>query len=121
MGGPDLADTSRRDRRDRVTGFAADLGHALLLKGADDIVADGNDVRINRTGNPGMTVGGTGDVLAGAAGALLATQSPLAAGALAAYANGLAGDRIVDSRGYGLLASDLLPELPRALWGDRRE
>jgi NAD(P)H-hydrate epimerase len=68
-----------------------------------------------------MTVGGTGDVLAGMAGALLATQSPLDAGALAAYANGLAGDRIVDRQGYGLLASDLPSELPRSLWGGRDE
>jgi NAD(P)H-hydrate epimerase len=117
MGGPDLADADWRERRERVAAFAADLGHAVLLKGADDVIADGGDVRVNRTGNPGMTVGGTGDVLAGAAGALLATRSPLDAGALAAYANGLAGDRIVADQGYGLLASDLLAELPRALWG----
>jgi NAD(P)H-hydrate epimerase len=115
MGGPSADDW--RDRLDAVAAFASDLGHALLVKGAHDVISDGTDTRVNRTGNPGMTVGGTGDVLAGAAGALLATQTPVDAGALAAHANGLAGDRIVDRQGYGLLASDLLPELPRALWG----
>jgi hydroxyethylthiazole kinase-like uncharacterized protein yjeF len=119
MGGPSADDW--RERIDAVTAFAADLGHTLLVKGAYDVISDGTDARANRTGNPGMTVGGTGDVLAGMAGALLATQEPLDAGAIAAYANGLAGDRIVDRKGYGLLASDLLPELPAALWGGRDE
>ncbi|GAB6861797.1 NAD(P)H-hydrate dehydratase [Haloplanus litoreus] len=115
MGGPRADDW--RDRVDAVADFAAELDHTLLVKGAYDVVSDGDRSRVNRTGNPGMTVGGTGDVLAGAAGALLATQAPVDAGALAAYANGLAGDRIVDRQGYGLLASDLLPELPPSLWG----
>ncbi|WP_251328439.1 NAD(P)H-hydrate dehydratase [Haloplanus pelagicus] len=119
MGGPSADDW--RDRLDAVSDFAADLGHTLLVKGAHDVVSDGDRSRVNRTGNPGMTVGGTGDVLAGAAGALLATQDPVDAGALAAYANGLAGDRIVDRQGYGLLASDLLSDLPRSLWGGADE
>jgi NAD(P)H-hydrate epimerase len=119
MGGPSADDW--RDRLDAVTDFAADIGHTLLVKGAYDVISDGTASRANRTGNPGMTVGGTGDVLAGMAGALLSTQEPADAATLAAYANGLAGDRIVDRQGYGLLASDLLPELPRALWGGRDE
>jgi NAD(P)H-hydrate epimerase len=68
-----------------------------------------------------MTVGGTGDVLAGAAGALFATQDAPTAGAVAAYANGDAGDSVVAEAGYGLLATDLLGALPRALWGGRDE
>jgi NAD(P)H-hydrate epimerase len=119
MGGPSADDW--RERLDAVADFAADIGHTLLVKGAYDVISDGAASRANRTGNPGMTVGGTGDVLAGLAGALLSTQEPVDAGTLAAYANGLAGDRIVDRQGYGLLASDLLPELPRALWGGRDE
>jgi NAD(P)H-hydrate epimerase len=68
-----------------------------------------------------MTVGGTGDVLAGATGALLAVLSPIQAAALGAYANGLAGDRALeDTGGYGLVPTDLLDGLPAALWGDRR-
>ncbi|WP_248896265.1 NAD(P)H-hydrate dehydratase [Haloplanus halobius] len=117
MGGPDVTGADWRERLEQVAAFAADTGHALLVKGPDDVVTDGERERVSRTGNPGMTVGGTGDVLAGAAGALLASLPPVDAGSLAAYANGLAGDRIVEDRGYGLLASDLLPELPAALWG----
>jgi NAD(P)H-hydrate epimerase len=119
MGGPSADDW--RARLDAVADFAAEIGHTLLVKGAYDVISDGAESRANRTGNPGMTVGGTGDVLAGMAGALLSTQEPVDAATLAAYANGLAGDRIVDRQGYGLLASDLLPELPRALWGGADE
>lgn len=110
-----------RERADLVADFAADLGHTLLVKGRYDVVSDGEQSRLNRTGNPGMTVGGTGDVLAGAAGALMATLNPLQAGAVAAYANGLAGDDVVGDSGYGLLATDLLDALPAALRGDRDE
>ena len=117
MGGPRAADWE--DRAAAVADFAASLGHTLLVKGHYDIVSDGSTTRINRTGNPGMTVGGTGDVLAGATGALLCTQDPVPAAAMAAYANGVAGDHVVDERGYGLVASDLPERLPAALWGDR--
>ena len=113
MGGP--AAEGWRERADAVEAFAAELGHVLLLKGAYDVISDGRETRVNRTGNPGMTVGGTGDVLAGAVGALLATQEPLPAGAIGAYANGRAGDLVVEERGNGLLASDLLDRLPEAL------
>ncbi|MFB6125233.1 MAG: NAD(P)H-hydrate dehydratase [Halanaeroarchaeum sp.] len=118
MGGPRADDW--RERADLVESFAADVGHTLLVKGAYDVVSDGETTRVNRTGNPGMTVGGTGDVLAGATGAILARLEPVQAAGLGAYANGSAGDAVVEARGYGLLASDLLDELPRALWGERR-
>ncbi|MGM0398530.1 MAG: NAD(P)H-hydrate dehydratase [Halobacteriota archaeon] len=118
MGGPTADDWGTR--ADLVEEYAADLGHTLLVKGAYDVVSDGETTRVNRTGNPGMTVGGTGDVLAGATAALLAQLSPVEAASLGAFANGAAGDAVVEETGFGLLASDLLAELPRALWGDRR-
>ncbi|WP_305037571.1 NAD(P)H-hydrate dehydratase [Haloferax sp. KTX1] len=116
MGGETDADWETR--RDLVRKFAADLGHTLLVKGAYDVVSDGDAVRVNRTGNPGMTVGGTGDVLAGATGALAAVLPPLDAAAVAAYANGRAGDLAADEFGGGLVATDLLERLPAGLRGD---
>jgi NAD(P)H-hydrate epimerase len=107
-----------RERRTLVAEFAGDLGHTLLVKGAYDVVSDGQETRVNRTGNPGMTVGGTGDVLAGVTGALLCTQEPPQAAAVAAYANGRAGDLAVEETGYGLVATDLLDRVPVALWGE---
>ena len=65
-----------------------------------------------------MTVGGTGDVLAGATGALLATERPFAAACVGAYATGLAGERAAAGRDRGLAAADLLDELPAALGGE---
>lgn len=117
MGGETADDW--RERADLVEAFAADIGQTLLVKGRYDVISDGEETRVNRTGNPGMTVGGTGDVLAGAAGALASTLDPLPAAAIAAYANGAAGDDVVEQTGYGLLATDLLGALPTALWGDR--
>ncbi|NYT02681.1 MAG: NAD(P)H-hydrate dehydratase, partial [Methanosarcinales archaeon] len=54
-----------RGRRDIVKQFAASRGLVVLLKGKMDLISDGETVKGNTTGNPGMTVGGTGDVLAG--------------------------------------------------------
>jgi NAD(P)H-hydrate epimerase len=102
-----------------VASFAADLGVTLLVKGAHDVIADGHRTRRNRTGNPGMTVGGTGDVLAGATGAIACVLDPHPAASVAAHANGRAGDIVVEKRGHGLVATDLLESLPNALWPDR--
>jgi NAD(P)H-hydrate epimerase len=104
-----------RERRDLVESFAAELGHTFLVKGHDDIISDGERTRVSRTGNPGMTVGGTGDVLAGVTGALAATQEPRHAAALGAYVNGRAGDIVYEERGNGLLASDLFEAIPTAM------
>jgi NAD(P)H-hydrate epimerase len=104
-----------RERRDLVAAFAAELGHTLLVKGARDVVSDGDRTRVSRTGNPGMTVGGTGDVLAGVTGALSATLEPIHAAAVGAYVNGRAGDLVHEARGDGLVASDLLDAVPDAM------
>jgi NAD(P)H-hydrate epimerase len=104
-----------RERRDLVESFAADLGHTLLVKGAYDVISDGETTRISRTGNAGMTVGGTGDVLAGVTGALAAVQEPIDAAGIAAYVNGRAGDMAADERGNGLVATDLVDKVPDAI------
>lgn len=119
MGGETSADW--RERADLVERFAADLGHVLLVKGAYDVISDGERTRVNRTGNPGMTVGGTGDVLAGVTGALTCVLPPEHAAAVAAYANGRAGDIVVEERGFGLLATDLIDAVPYALRRDDDE
>ena len=88
----------------------------VLLKGRVDIISDGVHVKLNRTGNAGMTVGGTGDVLAGVAAAYLAKGvAPFRAGVAAAFVNGAAGDLAARERGYHLLPTDLLEHLPQAM------
>ena len=86
----------------------------LVLKGARTVVAlpDGR-ARVNPTGHPGMATGGSGDVLSGVCGALLAQGLlPGDAASTAVYAHGLAGDLEEELRGQlGLVASDLLSGL----------
>jgi len=113
MGGETADDPGERAALARA--FADEIGHTLLVKGATDAVTDGDAVRLNRTGNPGMTVGGTGDVLAGAVGALAAVTDPFEAAAIGAYVNGLAGDAAADEMGYGLVATDLIDRIPEAM------
>ncbi|RAW46200.1 bifunctional ADP-dependent NAD(P)H-hydrate dehydratase/NAD(P)H-hydrate epimerase [Halorubrum sp. 48-1-W] len=118
MGGETAADPD--ERAELVREFAAEVGHTLLVKGRYDVIAsdDGGTVRQNRTGNPGMTVGGTGDVLAGTVGALAARTGPFEAAAVGAYVNGLAGDAVAEENGHGLVATDLIDRLPHALYDE---
>lgn len=113
MGGRQVEDW--RQRMEHVESVAADLGHTLLVKGRYDILSDGETTRVNRTGNPGMTVGGTGDVLAGVTGAFAAIREPVHAAALGAYVNGRAGDIVAEQRGDGLIASELPDAIPDAM------
>ncbi len=85
-----------------------------LLKGPEDIISDGERILLNRTGNPGMTAGGTGDVLAGITGALLCTNEPVLSACCAAFINGRAGDLAFEEKGDGLLATDIIEMIPLA-------
>ena len=114
MGGPDTDDLAAV--ADEIEEFAADLGHVVLAKGANDVITDGERTRISRSGAVGMKVGGTGDTLAGIVAALLEHADPLDAAAAGAHVNGLAGERLAERQEHGFLASDLLEELPAVLW-----
>ena len=105
-----------RDRLPICKKFAAEHSCVLLLKGHDTVVTDGQRVKVNRTGNPGMATGGMGDVLSGIIGALLAqgADSFLAA-ASGAYVHGLAGDAVYKRKGFHMVASDLIEALPDVL------
>ena len=102
--------------RGRIVQSAA-AGSTILLKGPTDVISDGTRVKFNRTGTPAMTVGGTGDVLAGVTAALFCHLSAFDAATVAAYVNGMAGMAAVKATGGGLLASDLVNYIPRELFG----
>jgi hydroxyethylthiazole kinase-like uncharacterized protein yjeF len=110
-----LEDTIGRARAARKAGIHG----TIILKGHTDIITDGSRVRFNRTGDPAMTVGGTGDVLAGIAGALLCHLPAFEAACIAAYVNGRAGETAMAGRGGGLLASDIVDKIPSVLFGTR--
>jgi NAD(P)H-hydrate epimerase len=100
----------------QVQETAAKLGAVILLKGAVDVVTDGKCFKLNFTGNPGMTVGGTGDVLSGIVGAFLSQKvDPFEAAVAGAFVNGAAGDFVVGEKGYHMVASDLIEWIPRVL------
>jgi len=95
---------------------AQKLDAVLLVKGAMDIVSDGQRLKLNFTGNPGMTVGGTGDVLSGVVGAFLAQGKDAFKAAVAgAFLNGAAGDFVFTEKGYHMVASDLIDWIPHVL------
>ncbi len=99
----------------RVSNFAKKVNVTILLKRYEDIITNGRQMKINRTGNPGMTVGGTGDVLTGIVGAFLAKSvDPFRSAVAGAFLNGLAGDLIVEEKGYHIIAGDLIEKLPEA-------
>ena len=106
------------DRIASARRLAAESGALVALKGARTVVADpGGLVALNPTGNPGMATGGTGDVLTGVAGGLLAQGvAPTVALGAAVYLHGLAGDLAAAARGQaGLVAGDLAEALPAAI------
>lgn len=105
------------DRCQSAAEFAKELGVTVLLKGHETMITDGETCYINRTGNPGMAVGGSGDVLSGIIVSLLGQGiAPLEAAACAAWLHGAAGDRCAGEIGqYGMLPSDMLEVLPRLL------
>jgi NAD(P)H-hydrate epimerase len=107
---------SWRDRLGICKDFALERSCVLLLKGHDTVVTDGSRLKVNRTGNPGMATGGTGDVLSGIIGAFLAQGTdPFLATVAGAYVHGLAGDAVRKRMGFHMVASDLLEALSEVL------
>ena len=85
---------------------------SVIVKGQYDLILSGTKFRINKSGNPGMTVGGTGDALAGiAAGLLSQGLSSFDSACLAAFVNGVAGDVAFDEKGNGFSATDLVSHI----------
>lgn len=96
--------------------FAYETRNTVLLKGEVDEIYSGEDIFENEAGCAGMTVGGTGDVLAGIVAAFSAQGlEDVEASRLAAYVNGKAGEKAFEEYGNGLLATDLIERIPEAV------
>jgi len=105
-----------KEKISEVQKTAAELGAIVLLKGPIDIISDEKRFKLNFTGNPGMTVGGTGDVLSGIVGAFLAQQiDPFEAAVAGAFVNGAAGDFVFEEKGYHMVSTDLIQRIPQVL------
>ena len=100
-------------RIETVQKWAEKLGISIFLKGYVDVLSDGEKTKLNKIHNEAMTVGGTGDVLAGVIGALLSKGvKPFNAMRIAAFLNGEAGNEIFRKKSYGLIATDIIEEIP---------
>jgi len=104
------------ERKKIVAKWAQKLGVIILQKGLVDIISDGETTKLNDVHNEAMTVGGTGDVLAGIIGCLLSKKvEPLNAARMAAFINGAAGNLAFKKRSYGLIATDVIDEISTVL------
>jgi NAD(P)H-hydrate epimerase len=104
------------ERKKNVEKWAKKLGIIIILKGPIDIVSNGITSKLNDIHNEAMTVGGTGDVLAGIVGALLSKGvKPFDAARTGIFINGAAGNFAYKKRSYGLIATDIIEEIPKVL------
>ena len=105
------------DRMASAAALAKDLNSIVLLKGHRTCITDAKTGYVNPTGNPGMAVGGSGDLLAGIIVSLLGQGiEPLEAAACGAWLHGAAGDLCAAEIGqYGMLPTDMLCVLPRLM------
>lgn len=105
-----------RVRCEEARSLAATLAGTVLLKGHVDIISDGERVKLNRSGNPAMTVGGTGDVLSGVVAGLMAKGVPeFRASVAGAFINGAAGDLARMELGDHLAPTDLIHLIPKVM------
>ncbi len=110
----------RRDPPAAAALLAQRYGATVVLKGPTTVIAEpGGRAALSTRGSPALASGGTGDVLAGLLGALLAApggrQAVFERACLAAWAHGVAGELAAAELGYGLVASDVAAKLPAAL------
>lgn len=106
----------QKDRISIARTFALKYEVIVVLKGANTIIADKDgNVFVNRTGNPGMARGGSGDVLAGIIGAFLAQGIPAISSAkCGVFIHGEAGDKCAENLSqYGMLPTDMIDTLPQ--------
>jgi len=112
------ADPIDPDKRpDAAAEMARKYNAVVVLKGHRTVISDGKQTHTNTTGNPALATAGTGDVLSGTIGSLIAQGMGLYdAAVLGAYLHGLAGDLWSEQHGaVGLIARDLADLLPCAM------
>lgn len=108
------------DQIEERSRFVSDLAKkhdiTLLVKGPYDYISDGNELKINRTGCPEMSIGGTGDVLAGLCAAFLATENnPFQSACSGAFLNGFIGEYCKRNIGTRFTAVDMINNINNAL------
>jgi NAD(P)H-hydrate epimerase len=113
---PKLRESSAKEKAEILQGnlrYFLQNNNVLLIKGPTDVIISKNKIAYNRTGNQGMTKGGTGDILAGIiVGFLAKTKDQFKSAVAASYVNGWVGDQLLKKKkGYTFIASDILEDL----------
>jgi len=116
----ELTGVSLSDRLDERVGktklWAKKIDATIILKGPIDVISNGDLVKLNDAHNQAMTVGGTGDVLAGVTGALVSKGvEPFNAARIAVFLNGYAGNIAFEKKSYGLISTDIIEQIPSVL------
>lgn len=91
--------------------LSAGYDTTIILKGPTDIISTKDDYKLNDTGNQGMTVGGTGDILAGLVTALSTKLTLFEAAYISTFIIGCAGDKLYEKKGYNYTALDIIDKL----------
>jgi len=105
---------NQEERISAIQKTAKKLNAVVLVKGKVDLICNPERVKLNFTGNAGMTVGGTGDVLSGIVGGLMARKVDAFDAAVAgAFVNGAAGDFVANEIGFHMIATDIIEWIPR--------
>lgn len=93
----------------QIQKIVSNIEATIVLKGEIDLIINSKRFKLNKTGNSGMTVGGTGDVLAGIISSLISQGNDIFTSALVGtYINGLAGELAHEKYGYNFSALDLI-------------
>lgn len=112
----ELYNLSEEEKIEAVQEEATRLQTTILLKGKTDIISNGKETVLNKLDCPYLTKGGTGDALAGICGALIARGVDLfLAAQAAAFIRARAGQLVAQKKGEGLLATDLIEAIPKAI------
>src|SRR3989344_4033493 len=113
---PKLRESNAKEKAEILQGnlrYFLQNNNVLVVKGPTDLIISSNRIAYNRTGNQGMTKGGTGDILAGLIVGFLAKSGELyKSGAAASFINGFIGDQLLKrKKGYCFIASDIVADL----------
>ena len=108
--------TGKEASKEAADTLAEEMEVTVLLKGEVDYITDGKRYKFNDFGTPAMTVGGTGDILAGVVGALLAKGlNPFDAARLGVYMTCRAGEMAFEDHGWGVLPGDIKEYISRTM------
>ncbi len=99
------------DKVELLTELSKEYNCNILLKGVIDVIACSEDYKLNKTGNQGMTMGGTGDLLAGLIVALATKNTLFEAAYLSSFILGQAADKVLEEKGFNYGIEDILKEL----------